>query len=161
MAILNIVKDGDPALRKTSREVESITPRLKTLVSDMIETMDAADGVGLAAVQVGVLRRVVVIRTEPDLPRVFINPVITARRGEDTGLEGCLSVPGLWGRVTRPSEIDITYLDEKGEKRSTTETGLTARCLCHECDHLDGRLFTDLAEETFTREELEEAREEE
>lgn len=161
MAILKIVKDGDPLLRKTSRPVETVTPRILTLLDDMLETMRKADGVGLAAVQVGVLRRVVVIETEPGNPRFFINPAITGKEGAETALEGCLSVPERWGKVERPSQITITYLDRDGKSVTSTETGLTARCLCHECDHLDGVLFTDLATEFFTRDEIEEVKSDE
>jgi len=156
MAILNIVKDGDELLRKKSRPVETITPRIEALIGDMIETMRKANGVGLAAVQVGVLRRLVVIETEEGNPRCFINPVITDRKGSETKLEGCLSVPEVWGSVERPTEITITYKDEKGVEHTTVETDLAARCLCHECDHLEGILFKDKATEFFSREDLEE-----
>ncbi len=156
MAILNIVKDGDELLRKKSRPVEAITPRIEALIGDMIETMRKANGVGLAAVQVGILRRLVVIETEEGNPRCFINPVICERKGSEEGVEGCLSVPGVWGKVERPSEITITYMDEKGVTHTTVETELAARCLCHECDHLDGILFKDKATEFFSREDLEE-----
>lgn len=156
MAILNIVKEGDPSLRKVSRPIDEITPRIQKLIDDMIDTMRKADGVGLAGVQVGVLRRVVVIETEENTPRAFINPVILTRHGSETKIEGCLSVPDKWGSVERPTEITIEYLDRDGKKRKTKETGLSARCLCHECDHLDGKLFIDVAEEIFDRDQLEE-----
>lgn len=156
MAILNIVKVGDDTLRKTCRPVKEITPRILTLLDDMRETLLDADGVGLAAPQVGILRRIaLVIATEED-NRIYelINPQIIAREGEQHELEGCLSVPERWGYVTRPESVTVKATDRYGKEFTVTASGLTARCFCHEIDHLDGVLFTDKAE-MVSKEELE------
>lgn len=158
MAILNIVKEGDPILRKKSREVEEITPRIKTLINDMLNTMRDARGCGLAGVQVGVLRRVIVVEVEPGEPRFLINPVIASRKGSETRLEGCLSVPERWGKVERPTEISVKYTDIDGNERTTVECGFAARVICHEVDHLDGRLYLDIAKQMYTSEDLEKER---
>jgi peptide deformylase len=147
MAILNIVKDGDELLRKKSRPVEAITPRITALIGDMIETMRKANGVGLAAVQVGILRRLVVIETEEGNPRCFINPVITERKGSDVKLEGCLSVPGKYGEVSRPMQVTVQCQNRNGETVEYHGSELLARAFCHEIDHLDGKLFTDFVTE--------------
>ena len=146
MAILKIVttKEDDAFLRKVSRPVTEITPRILTLLDDMTETMRAADGVGLAAVQVGVLRRVVVIETEPGKVWELINPEIIARSGMQEGPEGCLSVPGESGTVRRPLTVTVRATDRNGETFELTGTDLLARAICHETDHLDGKLFTDV-----------------
>ena len=142
MAKLKIVKMGDDILRKTCRPVEKITPRIITLLDDMIETMRAANGCGLAAPQVGVLRRICVIDVGNG-PVVMINPVITSTEGEQTGTEGCLSNPGKYGTVTRPAKVTATAMDENGEVKVYEAEGLFARAICHELDHLDGVVFTD------------------
>lgn len=146
MAILNIVKrkDNEEFLRKKSREVTEITPRILTLLDDMIETMRSANGCGLAAVQVGVLRRVVVIETEEGLFEL-INPKIIAMSGEQEGQEGCLSLPGEWGTVKRPMHVTVRALNRQGEEIEVTGHELLARALCHELDHLDGKLYIDKA----------------
>ncbi|PWL98220.1 MAG: peptide deformylase [Clostridiales bacterium] len=146
MAQLNIRTEHDPALRKKSRPVTEITQRIRTLLDDMLETMRAADGVGLAAPQVGVLRRIVVIEVTPGEVLELINPKILAQSGEMTGLEGCLSVPGKQGVVKRPSFVRVEALDRNGVMQTYEGTELLARCLCHEIDHLDGILYTDKAE---------------
>ena len=157
MAILNIVKEGDPVLRKTSREITEITPRIRTLIDDMRETLKKAEGVGLAAVQVGVLRRVVLVENDEGEVWELINPVITERSDEhQQELEGCLSVPGKWGVTDRPMKVSVEALDRDGNKRTVTGMGLTARALCHELDHLDGILFSDNALEILTEEQLQE-----
>lgn len=146
MAILKIVtvSEDEPFLRKTSRPVTEITPRILTLLDDMTETMRKADGVGLAAVQVGVLRRIVVIETEPGTVYELINPEIISRKGAQEGGEGCLSVPGESGIVRRPYTVTVRAMNRKGETFELTGSELLARAICHEVDHLDGRIYTDL-----------------
>ena len=145
MAKLQIRKVGDEALRKVCRPVNAITPRILTLLDDMIETMRAADGVGLAAPQVGILRRIVVIEVEPGQVIELINPKIIAFSGEQDGQEGCLSVPGRWGLVKRPMNVTVRAMNRRGETVDITGHGLLARCFCHELDHLDGALYIDKA----------------
>ena len=154
MAVLNIVKraDNEEFLRKTSREVDKITPRILTLLDDMVETMRVAQGCGLAAVQVGVLRRVVVIETQEGLFEL-INPKIVAVAGEQEGQEGCLSLPGEWGIVKRPMHVTVRALNRNGEQYEITGHGLLARAICHELDHLDGKLYTDRASEKYTEDD--------
>ena len=149
MAKLNIRKVGDEVLRKVCRPVEEITPRILTLLDDMTQTMREADGVGLAAPQVGVLRRIVVVETEPGKVIELINPKIIARAGEQTGTEGCLSVPGKCGTVTRPMHVTVRALNRHGEEFEISGSELTARAFCHELDHLDGKLYVDMADEMF------------
>lgn len=149
MAKLKIVKIGDETLRKTCRPVDVITPRILQLLDDMVETMRDADGVGLAAPQVGVLRRIVVVETEPGKVIELINPKIIARAGEQTGLEGCLSVPGKCGTVTRPMHVTVRALNRHGEEFEISGSEFTARAFCHELDHLDGKLYVDMADEMF------------
>ena len=145
MAKLQIRKVGDEALRKVCRPVDAITPRIHTLLEDMVETMRAANGVGLAAPQVGILRRIVVIEVEPGEVIELINPKIIAYSGEQDGQEGCLSVPGRWGMVKRPMHVTVRALNRKGEEFEITGHELLARCFCHELDHLDGGLYIDKA----------------
>ena len=144
MAVLFIRKDDDPILRKTSREVTEITPRIQTLIDDMIETMHKANGCGLAAVQIGVLRRIVVIEVEEGETFVLINPVIVDKKGKQEETEGCLSLPNRWGVTRRPMTVTVRALDRDGNPFELTGSGLLARAICHETDHLDGRLFTDV-----------------
>lgn len=143
MAKLNIVKIGDETLRKVSRPVEKITPRVLTLLDDMAETMRAANGVGLAAPQVGVLRRIVVIEVEEGQLIELINPKIVAYAGEQVGQEGCLSVPGRWGINRRPMHVTVQALNRHGEAIEISGSELLARAFCHELEHLDGKLFVD------------------
>ncbi len=145
MALLKIVttKEDEATLRKTSRPVTEITPRILTLLDDMTETMRAAEGVGLAAVQVGVLRRVVVIETEPGTVHELINPEIIFRGGLQEGGEGCLSLPGESGIVRRPMKVTVRAQNRHGEWYELTGTELLARAICHELDHLDGKLYSD------------------
>ena len=148
MALRTIRTFGDPALEKVCRPVEKMTPRLKTLVEDMLETMYNANGVGLAAPQVGVLRRIVVIDTnfeEPE-PIVLINPEIQETEGEQTGDEGCLSLPGKSGTVTRPMKVRVKAFDIDMQPFELEGEGLLARAICHECDHLDGIVYTSKVE---------------
>lgn len=143
MAKLNIVKMGDETLRKVCRPVEKITPRIVTLLDDMIETMRAADGCGLAAPQVGVLRRIAVVEVEPGEVIELINPKIISFAGEQEEQEGCLSIPGRWGITKRPRHVTVRATNRHGEVFEVTGSDLLARALCHEIDHLDGKLFID------------------
>lgn len=145
MAIRNLRLEGDPILRKTGREVKEITPKIRELIDDMLETMYEKEGVGLAAPQVGVLKRIVVIDIG-DGPLVMINPEIVREEGSQTGDEGCLSIPGKAGKVTRPNEVTVRFMDEDGEYYELDGTELLARAICHECEHLDGKLYIDRVE---------------
>ncbi len=148
MAIRNIRIFGDPVLEKVCKEVKEVTPRTKELIDDMFETMYDANGVGLAAPQVGVLKRIVVIDVggEESEPLCLINPVITEKDGEQTGYEGCLSVPGKTGTVTRPMHVVCRALDRDMKEIEVEGTELLARAICHELDHLDGKLYVELVE---------------
>jgi peptide deformylase len=148
MALREIRLDGDPILRKKSKEITEINDRIKILLDDMVETMRAANGLGLAAPQVGILRRAVVIDVGEEVLKI-INPVIIEASGSIVDFEGCLSIPDLSGKVERPEKVKIKYLDENGESKVYEATGYTARAFCHEIDHLDGILYTDKALETF------------
>ena len=143
MAKLNIVKIGDETLRRVCRPVEKITPRTITLLDDMIETMRAADGVGLAAPQVGILRRIAVIEVEEGKVIELINPKIIAYAGEQNEQEGCLSIPNRWGITKRPRHVTVRATNRYGEEFEVSGSDLLARALCHEIDHLDGKLFLD------------------
>lgn len=155
MAKLKIVKKGDDTLRKRCREVEAITPRILTLLDDMVETMRAANGVGLAAPQVGILRRIVVVEVEDGQVYELINPKIIAFSGEQEGMEGCLSVPGEWGIVKRPMHVTVRAMNRHGQIVDYTGSELLARAFCHELDHLDGKLYIDRAERMLSPDELE------
>ncbi len=146
MAIRNIREIGEEVLTKKSREVTEMTPRIRELIEDMLETMYEANGVGLAAPQVGVLKRVVVIDVTGDDPHIFINPRIVESSGQQTGPEGCLSVPGKTGQVTRPSYVKVAALDADMKPFELEGTELLARAICHELDHLDGHLYVEKAE---------------
>lgn len=146
MAIRNIREIGEDVLTKKCREVKEMTPRVKELIEDMLETMYEANGVGLAAPQVGVLKRIVVIDTTGDEPHILINPRIVETSGEQTGQEGCLSVPGKFGIVTRPNYVRVVALDVNMKKFELEGTELLARAICHELDHLDGHLYVEKAE---------------
>lgn len=160
MALRNILTVGEPALEKPCRPYTDFGPRLHELLDDMKETLIQADGVGLAAPQVGVLRRaVLVIETnhaedEEDVFLELVNPEIIASEGEQTGEEGCLSLPGECGIVTRPMVVTVRAQDRNGNTFEYTGEGLTARCFCHELDHLDGILYPKRAERMLTEEEL-------
>ena len=145
MAKLRIVKEGDEILRKRCRPVEEITPKTLRLLDDMAETMRAAQGVGLAGPQVGILRRIVVIEVEEGNLIELINPKIIAYAGEQDGTEGCLSVPNKWGTVKRPMHVTVRALNRHGEEFEITGSGFLARAFCHEIDHLDGKLYIDIA----------------
>lgn len=161
MALRNIREIGDPILNQRAKEVREMTPNLRALIEDMVETMRHANGVGLAAPQVGVLKRLVVIECEEGELHVLINPEIVEQDGEQTGYEGCLSVPGKTGIVTRPNHVKVKALNETMEPVTVEGEELLARALCHELDHLDGHLYTEMAEELYTNEELEEMQAEE
>ena len=161
MALRNIREIGDPILNQRAKEVREMTPNLRALIEDMVETMRHANGVGLAAPQVGVLKRLVVIECEEGELHVLINPEIVERDGEQTGYEGCLSVPGKTGIVTRPNHVKVKALNETMEPVTVEGEELLARALCHELDHLDGHLYTEMAEGLYTNEELEEMQAEE
>ena len=145
MAKLKIRTEGDEVLRKVCRPVDKIDARVLTLLDDMVDTMRHADGVGLAAPQVGILRRIVVIETEPGNVIELINPKIIAFAGEQEGQEGCLSVPGRAGIVKRPMHVTVKAMNRKGETFEISGSELTARAFCHELDHLDGKLYIDIA----------------
>ncbi len=145
MAIRTIRTIGDPVLTKKCKEVKAMTPRLETLIDDMFETMYESGGVGLAAPQVGILKRIVVIDVD-DSPVVLINPVITEQSGEQTGPEGCLSVPGKAGDVTRPEKVTVKALDREMKEFELTGEELLARAITHELDHLEGKLYVELVE---------------
>ena len=146
MAIRNIREIGEDVLTKKCREVKEMTPRVKELIEDMLETMYEANGVGLAAPQVGVLKRIVVIDTTGDEPHILINPRIVETSGEQTGQEGCLSVPGKFGIVTRPNYVRVVALDVNMKEFELEGTELLARAICHELDLLDGHLYVEKAE---------------
>mgnify|MGYP006071572791 CR=1 FL=1 len=154
MALRNIVTVGDSVLTKVSRPVTKFDRRLHQLLDDMTETLEDAGGVGLAAPQVGILRRVVVVDTGEDGILELVNPEIIAQSGEQTGLEGCLSVPGEYGIVTRPNEVTVRAQDRDGNWFEAEGEGLIARCFCHELAHLEGQLYTAVAERMLTKEEL-------
>ncbi len=149
MAIRNIRKMGDAILNKPCREVKEVTEKITMLIDDMLETMYEANGVGLAAPQVGILKRIVVIDVSPEEdvePIVLINPVILETSGEQKGYEGCLSVPGKSGMVTRPNYVKVKAFDEDMEEVIYEGEGLLARAFCHEIEHLDGHLYVERVE---------------
>ena len=155
MALRTIRVEGDPVLTKVSRPVDKMTPRNHELIMDMLDTMYDAMGVGLAAPQVGILKRIVVIDVGEG-PIVLINPEILETSGEQTGDEGCLSVPGMAGQVTRPNYVKVKAMDEDMNEVIYEGTELLARAFCHEIDHLDGKMYTDLVEGELHRTSYEE-----
>lgn len=146
MAIRQIRFDGDDILRKKCKEIKEVTERTRTLIDDMFDTMYEANGVGLAAPQVGILKRIVVIDVDYENPYVLINPVIIEKDGVQTGDEGCLSLPGKVATVTRPNHVICRCLNEDMEEIEIEGEGLLARAICHELDHLDGVLYKDVAD---------------
>lgn len=146
MALRNIRELGDDVLTKKCKEVTEITPRVRDLIEDMLDTMYEARGVGLAAPQVGILKRIVVIDVTGDDPHILINPRIVESSGEQTGQEGCLSVPGKVGTVTRPNYVKAVALDLNMKPFEIEGTELLARAICHELDHLDGHLYVEKVE---------------
>jgi peptide deformylase len=156
MAILNILKEGDETLRKKCRKVEEITPRIHQLLDDMHETLEKAQGVGLAAPQIGVLRRIVIVEID-DVKYEMINPEIIATKGKQTEIEACLSVPEKFGLVKRPQWVKVRATDRNGKVYEVSGNGLMARCFCHELDHLDGTLYIDKAIEMYDADDIEDA----
>lgn len=154
MALRTIITEGDPVLNKVCRPVEKFDERLHILLDDMKETLAVSNGVGLAAPQVGILRRAVLVMDADDNVIELVNPVIIGHEGEQDGLEGCLSVPGKYGFVTRPMKVTVRAQDRNGEFFEVSGEELTARCFCHELDHLDGHLFVEHTDELYTPEEL-------
>lgn len=155
MALRNIVTDEDSILKKTCRPVGEVTPRIQMILDDMVETMRDANGVGLAAPQVGIMRRMFVAEPEPERVYIFVDPEMISLEGEQEGTEGCLSVPGYVGTVKRPEKIVIRGKDRYGKEKEYTFEGFDAVVMCHEFDHLEGILYTDKATEIFKAEELE------
>ena len=160
MAIRTILTKGDPALNKVCHPVTKFDHKLAVLLDDLKETLADANGVGLAAPQVGILRRAVIVVNEAGEMMELVNPEIIAQQGEQDGLEGCLSVPGLWGYVKRPEWVKVKAQDRKGNWFEVEGSGLTARCFCHELSHLDGHLYTELTDHLYTSEELDRMMEE-
>lgn len=156
MPLRKIITKGDPVLNKRAHPVTNFDEKLSGLLDDMVETLRDSGGVGLAAPQIGILRRVVVVINDSDEAIELVNPSIVATEGEQDGFEGCLSVPGYWGRVKRPMRARVRAQNRKGEWFEVEDEGMTARCFCHELDHLDGRLFTELTQKLYTSEELDE-----
>ncbi|MCM1183662.1 MAG: peptide deformylase [Roseburia sp.] len=156
MAIRTIREIGDPVLNKISKEVTEMTPRIKDLIGDMFETMYEANGVGLAAPQVGILKRIVVVDTTGEDPVLLINPRILETSGEQTGSEGCLSVPGKQGTVTRPNYVKIAAVNENMEPFEIEGEELLARAFIHEVEHLDGHLYVEKVEGDLMDVEMEE-----
>ncbi len=147
MALLDVRKAGDPVLKEVCKPVEKIDKNLKKLLDDMADTMYENDGVGIAAPQVGVDIRAIVIDCQDDHGLIeLINPVITFREGSEVDTEGCLSVPNIFGEVERAARVKVEFLNRRGKKQHLTATGLLARCIQHECDHLEGQLFIDIAQ---------------
>ena len=156
MAIREIRKKGDPCLEKVCHPVTEFNERLHLLLDDMRETLEESGGVGLAAPQVGILRRVCIVEDSEGEIIELVNPEIVKAEGEQTGLEGCLSLPGKWGLVTRPEYAKVRAQDRHGDWYEYEGEDLTARCFLHEIDHLDGHMYTELAEKMLTQEELDE-----
>lgn len=156
MAILNILKEGDETLRKKCRPVDEITPRILTLLDDMHDTLEKAQGVGLAAPQVGILRRIVIVEID-DKKYEMINPEIIETKGKQDEIEACLSVPDKYGLVRRPAKVKVRATDRNGNVYEVEGEGLMARCFCHELDHLDGILYIDKAKEIYDPDDIEDA----
>ena len=162
MAIRKIVRFGDSVLEKECRKVEKFDKKLHQLLDDMKETLADADGAGLAAPQVGILRRCVIVVDEKDEMLELVNPEIVWRSEEtQEGWEGCLSVPGLWGDVVRPARVRVRAQNRRGESFEVEGEGIVARCFCHELDHLDGHIFTELTDQLYTQQEMDKLMEEE
>ena len=155
MALRKIMTDKDPALHKVCRPVTEFNDRLHRLLDDMTETLRQANGVGLAAPQVGILRRAVVVETGEENMLELVNPRILEQSGEQDGAEGCLSVPGKWGMVKRPNYVKLQAQDRFGNWFEVEAEALIARCFCHELDHLDGHLYTEKVSRFLTEEEME------
>ena len=162
MALRTILNDSDPALHKVCRPVTQFDGKLHDLLDDLKETLANANGAGLAAPQVGILRRAVIVVDANDQMLELVNPEIIWRSEEtQDGLEGCLSVPGRWGEVERPARVRVRAQDRTGETFEVEGEEIVARCFCHELDHLDGHIFTELTDRLYTQQELDEMMEEE
>lgn len=149
-----IIQKGDPVLGKKCHAITKFDDKLRFLLEDMKETLEKSGGVGLAAPQVGICRRVVIVMNEAEEIIELINPEIVSSSGEQTGLEGCLSLPGYWGEVTRPMKVRVKAQDRDGNAFEIEDEGPTARCFCHELDHLDGHMFDELCDKLYTAEEI-------
>ncbi len=161
MAIREILTDRDPALHKKCHPVTQFDEKLADLLDDLKETLAAANGAGLAAPQIGILRRAVVVVDRNDQMLELVNPEIIAQEGKQDGLEGCLSVPGRWGYVLRPEKARVRAQDRTGKWFEADGEGVVARCFCHEIEHLDGHVFTEHVDRIYTTEELDELMEQE
>lgn len=149
-----IIKKGDPILEKKCHAVTKFDDKLHMLLDDMSATLIKAGGVGLAAPQIGICRRVVIVLNESDELIELVNPEIVSSSGEQTGLEGCLSLPGYYGEITRPMTVRVKAQDRNGASFEVEDQGITARCFCHELAHLDGHMFDELCDKLYTPEEI-------
>ncbi len=156
MAIREILQEEDPVLQKKSRPVVDFDQKLWDLLDDMKETLEDANGLGLASPQIGILRRAIIVVNAENEMLELINPKIIKKKGEQDGLEGCLSLPGKWGFVNRPMDVTVEAQDRNGKTFQVSGLGLTARCFCHEIDHLEGILYTEHCDETYNAEQIEE-----
>lgn len=157
MALREILKRGDSVLGKKAHPITSFDQRLHSLLDDLRDTLEESGGAGLAAPQIGILRRVVLVVNGEDEILELINPTIVATEGEQDGLEGCLSVPGYWGFVKRPMKVRVKAQDRDGKWFEVEDTGMTARCFAHELDHLDGKLYTEMVDgKLYTGDEIDE-----
>lgn len=160
MAIKRIITEEDPILQKKSHPVLKFDEKLWDLIDDMQETLDESKGLGLAAPQIGIMRCVAIVLDAEGTPIELINPEIIAQSGEQSGLEGCLSVPDRWGFVKRPHEVTVEAQDRHGKSFQVTGVDLVARCLCHEINHLEGILYTDYCDKLYSSEEIAEMEQE-
>ena len=156
MALRKILTQGDPALEKVCRPVEKFDQKLRWLLDDMKETLEASGGVGLAAPQIGILRRAVIVVDDQEQMIELVNPTIIRQEGEQDGMEGCLSVPGMYGKVRRPNFVTVRAQDRDGNFFEVSGEEMVARCFCHELEHLDGHLFVEHTDRLYTAEELDE-----
>ena len=156
MAIRTILTQGDPALNKRCHPVTKFDSKLANLLDDLRETLSDANGVGLAAPQVGILRRAVIVVPDPEKDEMveLVNPEILAQEGEEDGLEGCLSIPGMWGYVKRPTWVKVRAQDRHGNWFETEGSDLAARCFCHELEHLEGHMYDEHVDQLYTAEEI-------
>lgn len=154
MALREILKEEDPVLLKKSRPVVDFDQKLWSLLDDLKETLEEANGLGLASPQIGILRRVIIVVDGENNMIELVNPKIISKNGDQDGLEGCLSLPGKWGFVNRPMDVTVEAQDRHGKTFQVSGLGLVARCYCHEIDHLDGILYTAHCDETYTADEI-------
>ena len=163
MSIRTILTQGDPALNKVCHPVTRFDEKLADLLDDLKETLSEANGVGLAAPQIGILRRAVIVVPDPEVDEMIelVNPELLAQEGEDDGWEGCLSLPGMWGKVKRPKWVKVRAQDRDGNWFETEGSGLAARCFCHELEHLEGHTYDEHVDRLYTAEEVDAMMEEE